>query len=166
MFQRNKKARATGCVYEFFVVNPRRYSKADYKLIVDGIEDTAARQYRQYKTYVNAYIRDKGTAVPYPGLTMDVWQKCIERSLSKKIKTDHQTQEWSSVIETFKVNHQRNGEWVNERAAQDYKKWWRNVAVNEQEVVLKILGERRGHRRALGRVLRSTSRSHSSTTRL
>ncbi|KAL2479603.1 Uncharacterized protein Adt_32569 [Abeliophyllum distichum] len=65
-----QKARATGC--EFFDVNPRRYSKADYKFIVDGIEDTAARRYRQYKAYVNAYIRDKGTAVPYRGLTTDV----------------------------------------------------------------------------------------------
>ncbi|KAL2454655.1 Uncharacterized protein Adt_47843 [Abeliophyllum distichum] len=162
-----QKARATGCVYEFFNVNPRRYSKADYKLIVDGIEDTAARRYRQYKADVNAYIRDKGTAVPYRGLTTDVWENgtC-------------QTQEWPSVIETFKVNHQRNGEWVNERAAQDYEKMveeWEeqtqqasssSVAVNEHDVVLKVLGERRGHRRAVGRVLRGTSRSHSSTTRL
>ncbi|KAL2492720.1 hypothetical protein Adt_28348 [Abeliophyllum distichum] len=67
-----QKARATGCVYEFFDVNPKRYSKADYNLIVDGIEDTAARRYRQYKAYVNACIRDKGTAVPYCGLTTDV----------------------------------------------------------------------------------------------
>ncbi|KAL2502337.1 uncharacterized protein Fot_36185 [Forsythia ovata] len=72
-----QKARATGCVYEFFDVNPRHYSKADYKLIVDGIEDTAAGRYRQYKANVNAYIRDKGTAVPYRGLTADVWEKCI-----------------------------------------------------------------------------------------
>ncbi|KAL2505705.1 Uncharacterized protein Adt_21326 [Abeliophyllum distichum] len=115
-----QKARAMSCVYEFFDVNPRRYSKADYKLIVDGIEDTAARRYRQYKADVNAYIRDKGIAVPYRGLTTDVWEKCIERSSSKKFKRDRQTQEWPSVIETFKVNHQRNGEWVNERAAQDY----------------------------------------------
>ncbi|KAL2456183.1 Uncharacterized protein Adt_46906 [Abeliophyllum distichum] len=119
-----QKARATSCVYEFFDVNLRRYSKADYKLIVDGIEDTAARRYRQYKADVNAYIRDKGTAVPLP------------------------------------------------------KKWWKNgkskrnklapssVAVNEHDVVLKVLGERRGHRRAVGLVLRGTSRSHSSTTRL
>ncbi|KAL2474429.1 Uncharacterized protein Adt_35165 [Abeliophyllum distichum] len=113
-----QKARATGCVYEFFDVNPMCYSKADYKLIVDGIED--ARKYRQYKAYVNAYIRDKDTVVPYLGLTTDIWEKCIERSSSKKFKQDRQTQEWPSVIETFKANHQRNGEWVNERAAQDY----------------------------------------------
>ncbi|KAL2546644.1 hypothetical protein Fot_15904 [Forsythia ovata] len=81
-----QKARATGCVYEFFDVNPRRYSKAYYKLIVDGIEDTAARRFRQYKANVNAYIRDKGTAVPYRGLTADVWEKCIERSSSQKFK--------------------------------------------------------------------------------
>ncbi|KAL2526793.1 Uncharacterized protein Adt_11847 [Abeliophyllum distichum] len=158
-----QKARATSCVYEFFDVNPSRYSKADYKLIVDGIEDTAARRYCQYKADVNAYIRDKGTAVPYRGLTTD---------------RDPQTQEWPSVIETFKVNHQRNGEWVNERAASDYEKMVEereeqtqqasssSVAVNENDVVLKVLGERRGHRRAVGRVLRGTSRSHSSTTRL
>ncbi|KAL2526285.1 Uncharacterized protein Adt_11339 [Abeliophyllum distichum] len=193
-----QKARATGCVYEFFDVNPRRYSKADYKLIVEGIEDIAARRYRQYKSNVNAYIRDyklivegiediaarryrqyksnvnayirdKGTAVPYRGLTTDVWEKCIERSSSKKFKRDRQTQEWPSVIETFKVNHQRNGEWVNERAAQDYEKMVEereeqtqqasssSVAVNENDVVLKVLGERRGHRRAVGRVLRGTS---------
>ncbi|KAL2487464.1 Uncharacterized protein Adt_32220 [Abeliophyllum distichum] len=144
-----KKARATGCVYEYFDVNPSRYSNADYKLIVDGIEDIAARRYRQYKSDVNAYIRDKGTAVPYRGLTTEVWEKCIERSSSQKFKRDPQTQEWPSVIETFKVNHQRNGEWVNERAASDY-----------------VLGERRGHRRAVGRVLRGTSRSHSFNTRL
>ncbi|KAL2465585.1 Uncharacterized protein Adt_41436 [Abeliophyllum distichum] len=171
-----QKASATG--FEFFDVNPRRYSKADYKLIVDGIEDTSARRYRQYKFDVNAYIRDKSTAVPYRGLTTDVWKKCIERSSSKKFKRDRQTQEWSSVIETFKVNHQRNGEWVNERAAQDYEKMVEereeqtqqasssSVAVNEHDVVLKFLGERRGHRRVVGRVLRGTSRSHSSTTRL
>ncbi|KAL2518746.1 Uncharacterized protein Adt_14993 [Abeliophyllum distichum] len=204
-----QKASATSCVYEFFDVNPIRYSKADYKLIVDGIEDTAARRYRQYKADVNAYIRDKGTAVPYRGLTTDVWEKCIERSSSQKFKDismtnkvnrekinytslqgsktivatrfdmrDPQTQEWPSVIETFKVNHQRNGEWVNERAASDYEKMVEereeqtqqasssSVAVNENDVVLKVLGERRGHRRAVGRVLRGTSRSHSSTTRL
>ncbi|KAL2550810.1 GDSL lipase/esterase domain-containing protein [Forsythia ovata] len=71
---------------EFFDINPRRYSKADYKLVVDGIEDTVARRYRQYKANVNAYIRDKGTAVPYRGLTTDVWEKCIERSSSQKFK--------------------------------------------------------------------------------
>ncbi|KAL2492523.1 BRO1 domain-containing protein [Abeliophyllum distichum] len=73
------------CEQEFFDVNPRRYSKADYKLIVDGIEDTATRRYRQYKAKVNAYIRDKGIAVPYHGLMADVWEKCIERSSSKNI---------------------------------------------------------------------------------
>ncbi|KAL2488857.1 Uncharacterized protein Fot_42149 [Forsythia ovata] len=163
-----QKARATGCVHEFSDVNPRRYSKADYKLIVDGIEDTVARRYRQYKANVNAYIRDKGTSVPYRGLTADVWEKCIERSSSKKFKRDRQTQEWPSVIETFKVNHQRKGE----------KKWWRNGKskrsklapaawqLTEHDVVLKVLGERRGHRRVVGWVLRGTSRSHSSTTTL
>ncbi|KAL2553441.1 Uncharacterized protein Fot_07060 [Forsythia ovata] len=90
-----------------------------------------------YKANVNAYIRDKGTAVPYCGLTADVWEKCIERSSSQKFK-EEQTQQASSS----------------------------SVAVNEQDVVLKILGERRGHRRAVGRVLRGTSRSHSSTTTL
>ncbi|KAL2538813.1 TBCC domain-containing protein 1 [Forsythia ovata] len=73
---------------EFFDVNLSRYSKADYKLVVDGIEDTAARRYRQYKANVNAYIRDKGTVVPYHGLTTDVWEKCIERSSSKKFKKE------------------------------------------------------------------------------
>ncbi|KAL2518766.1 Uncharacterized protein Adt_15013 [Abeliophyllum distichum] len=175
---KEQKAHATSCVYEFFDINPRRYSKADYKLIVDDIKDTAARRYRQYKADVNAYIRDKGTAVPYRGLTTDVWEKCIERSSSQKFKRDCQTQEWLSVIETFKVNHQRNGEWVNEKAEQDYEKMVEereertqqasssSVAVNEHDVVLKVLGERRGHLRAVGRVLRGTSRSHSSTTRL
>ncbi|KAL2474676.1 Uncharacterized protein Adt_35412 [Abeliophyllum distichum] len=81
-----QKARATGCVYEFFDVNSRRYSKADYKLIFDGIEDIAARRYRHYKANGNAYIRDKGIAVPYRGLTADVWEKCIECSSSKKFK--------------------------------------------------------------------------------
>ncbi|KAL2532790.1 hypothetical protein Adt_06141 [Abeliophyllum distichum] len=53
--------------------------KADYN-------DIAARRYRQYKAYVNAYIRDKGTIVPYRGLTTDVWEKCIECTTSKKFK--------------------------------------------------------------------------------
>ncbi|KAL2548580.1 Uncharacterized protein Fot_10110 [Forsythia ovata] len=124
-----QKARATGCVYEFFDVNPRRYSKADYKLVVDGIEDTAARRFRQYKANVNAYIRDKGIAVPYRGLTAD--EKMVE-------EREEQTQQASSS----------------------------GVVVNEYDVVLKVLRERRGHRRAVGRVLRGTSRSHSSTTTL
>ncbi|KAL2461304.1 hypothetical protein Adt_44724 [Abeliophyllum distichum] len=41
-----------------------------------------------------------------------------------------------------------------------------SVAVNKYDVVLKVLGERRGHRHAVGRILMGTSRSHSSTTRL
>ncbi|KAL2551376.1 Uncharacterized protein Fot_04995 [Forsythia ovata] len=104
-----QKARATGCVYEFFDVNPRHYSKADYKLIVDGIEDTAARQYRQYNAN----------------------EKMVE-------EWEEQTQQASSS----------------------------GVAVNEHDVVLKVLGERRGRRRAVGRVLRGTSRSHLSTRTL
>ncbi|KAL2486422.1 hypothetical protein Adt_31178 [Abeliophyllum distichum] len=40
------------------------------------------------------------------------------------------------------------------------------VAVNEHDVVLKVLGERRGHPHAVGLVLRGTSRSHSFTTTL
>ncbi|KAL2508027.1 Uncharacterized protein Fot_31674 [Forsythia ovata] len=139
-----QKARATGCIYEFFDVNPRHYSNADYKLIVDGIEDTAARRYRQYKANVNAYIRDKGTAVPYRGLTADVWEKCIERSSSKKFKE----------------------KMVEEREEQTQQASSSGVAVNEHDVVLKVLGERRGHRRAVGRVLRGTSRSYSSNTTL
>ncbi|KAL2508338.1 uncharacterized protein Fot_31985 [Forsythia ovata] len=139
-----QKARATGCVYEFFDVNPRHYSKAHYKLTVDGIEDTAARRYHQYKANVNAYIRDKGAAVPYRGLTADVWEKCIERSSSKKFKE----------------------KMVEEREEQTQQASSSGVAVNENDVVLKVLGERRGHRRAVGRVLRGTSRSHSSTTTL
>ncbi|KAL2492482.1 Uncharacterized protein Adt_28110 [Abeliophyllum distichum] len=114
---------------EFFDINPRRYSKANYKLVVDGTEDTAARLYRQYMANVNAYIRDKGTALPYRGLTADVWEKCIERSLRK------------------------NGGGTGR-------------AVNEHNVVLMVLGDRRGHRRAVERILRGTYRSHSSTMTL
>ncbi|KAL2529078.1 Uncharacterized protein Fot_21679 [Forsythia ovata] len=131
-------------IKEYFDVNPSRYSNDDYKLIVDGIEDIAARRYRQYKSDVNAYIRDKGTAVPYRGLTTEVWEKCIERSSSQKFKE----------------------KMVEEREEQTQQASSSSVAVNENDVVLKVLGERRGHRRAVGRVLRGTSRSHSSTTRL
>ncbi|KAL2502285.1 Uncharacterized protein Fot_36133 [Forsythia ovata] len=53
------------------------------RLQADCQTDTAARRYRQYKANVNAYIRDKGTAVPYRGLTAVVWEKCIERSSSE-----------------------------------------------------------------------------------
>ncbi|KAL2480574.1 hypothetical protein Adt_33540 [Abeliophyllum distichum] len=41
-----------------------------------------------------------------------------------------------------------------------------SVTVNEHDIVLKVLGERSGHWRAVGQVVRGTSRSHSSTTRL
>ncbi|KAL2466592.1 Uncharacterized protein Adt_42443 [Abeliophyllum distichum] len=153
-----QNARATGCIYEFFDVNPRRYSKADYKLIVDGIEDTAARRYRQYKADVNAYIRDKGTIVPYRGLTTDVWEKCIERSSSQKFKRDRQTQEWPSV---------------KERAAQDYNGKIKRSKLapaawqlTSTTLFLRSWERGRGHRHAVGRVLRGTSHSHSSTTRL
>ncbi|KAL2480113.1 hypothetical protein Adt_33079 [Abeliophyllum distichum] len=112
-----QNTRATGCIYESFDVNPRCYSKADYKLVVDGIKDTAARRYREYKANVNAYIRDKG--------------KLVE-------EREAQTQQTSSS----------------------------GVVVNEHNVVLKVLGDYRGHRRAVGRVLRGTSISHSSTTTL
>ncbi|KAL2491625.1 hypothetical protein Adt_27253 [Abeliophyllum distichum] len=55
---------------------------------------------------------------------------------------------------------------VEEREEKTQQASSSNVAVNEHEVVLKVLGERKGHRRAVGRVLRGTSRSYSSTTRL
>ncbi|KAL2474430.1 Uncharacterized protein Adt_35166 [Abeliophyllum distichum] len=55
---------------------------------------------------------------------------------------------------------------VEEREEQTQQTSSSSVAVNEHDVVLKVLGERRGHRRAVGRVLRGTSRSHSSTTRM
>ncbi|KAL2530312.1 Uncharacterized protein Fot_22913 [Forsythia ovata] len=55
---------------------------------------------------------------------------------------------------------------VEEREEQTQQASSSGVAVNEHDVVLKVLGERRGHRRAVGRVLRGTSRSHSSTTTL
>ncbi|KAL2539832.1 Uncharacterized protein Adt_00810 [Abeliophyllum distichum] len=168
-----QKARATGCVYEYFDVNPSRYSNADYKLIVDGIEDIAARRYRQYKSDVNAYIRDKGTAVPYRGLTTELFisyayvYSGTARPRSGRVSLKH-----------LKSTISEMASGVNERAASDYEKMVEeredqtqqasssSVAVNENDVVLKVLGERRGHRRAVGRVLRGTSRSHSSTTRL
>ncbi|KAL2492383.1 hypothetical protein Adt_28011 [Abeliophyllum distichum] len=55
---------------------------------------------------------------------------------------------------------------VEEREEQTEQASFSSVAVNEHDVVLKVLGERREHWRAVGRVLRGTSRSHSSTTRL
>ncbi|KAL2492719.1 hypothetical protein Adt_28347 [Abeliophyllum distichum] len=55
---------------------------------------------------------------------------------------------------------------VEKREEQTQQASSSSVAVNEHDVVLKVLGERRGHRRAVGRVLRGTSRSHSSTTTL
>ncbi|KAL2454091.1 hypothetical protein Adt_48412 [Abeliophyllum distichum] len=55
---------------------------------------------------------------------------------------------------------------VEEREEQTQQASSNGVAVNEHDVGLKVLGERRGHRRAFGRVLRGTSRSHSSTTTL
>ncbi|KAL2538277.1 Histone H4 [Forsythia ovata] len=53
---------------------------------------------------------------------------------------------------------------VEEREEQMQQASSSGVAFNEHDVVLEVLGERRGHRRAVGRVLRGTSRSHSSTT--
>ncbi|KAL2518424.1 hypothetical protein Adt_14671 [Abeliophyllum distichum] len=55
---------------------------------------------------------------------------------------------------------------VEEREEQTQQASSSSVAVIEHDVVLKVLREMRGHRRAVGRVLRGTSRSHSSTTRL
>ncbi|KAL2492091.1 Uncharacterized protein Adt_27719 [Abeliophyllum distichum] len=55
---------------------------------------------------------------------------------------------------------------VEERKEQTQQASSSGVAVNGHDVVLKVLGERRRHRRAIGRVLRGTSRSHSSTTTL
>ncbi|KAL2542664.1 Uncharacterized protein Adt_03642 [Abeliophyllum distichum] len=55
---------------------------------------------------------------------------------------------------------------VEEREEQTQQATSSSVAVNEHDVVLKVLGERRGHRRAVGRVLRGTFHSHSSITRL
>ncbi|KAL2486116.1 Uncharacterized protein Adt_30872 [Abeliophyllum distichum] len=55
---------------------------------------------------------------------------------------------------------------VEEREEQTQQASSSNVAVNGHDVVLKILGERRGHRRTVGRVLKGIFRSHSSTTRL
>ncbi|KAL2489367.1 Uncharacterized protein Fot_42659 [Forsythia ovata] len=55
---------------------------------------------------------------------------------------------------------------VDEREEQTQQASSSGVVVNEHDIVLKVLGERRGHRRAVGRVLRGTSRSHSSTTTL
>ncbi|KAL2492524.1 hypothetical protein Adt_28152 [Abeliophyllum distichum] len=53
---------------------------------------------------------------------------------------------------------------VEEREEQTQQASSSGVAVNEHDVVLKVLGERMGHRRAVGRVLNGTSRSHSSST--
>ncbi|KAL2454089.1 hypothetical protein Adt_48410 [Abeliophyllum distichum] len=55
---------------------------------------------------------------------------------------------------------------VEEREEQTQQASSNGVAVNEHDVVLKVLGERREHRRVVGQVLRGTSRSHSSTTTL
>ncbi|KAL2526457.1 Uncharacterized protein Adt_11511 [Abeliophyllum distichum] len=55
---------------------------------------------------------------------------------------------------------------VEEREEQTQQASSSSVAVNEHDIVLKVLGERRGHRRAVGQVLRGTFHSYSSTTRL
>ncbi|KAL2488600.1 Uncharacterized protein Fot_41892 [Forsythia ovata] len=55
---------------------------------------------------------------------------------------------------------------VEEREEQTQQASSSGMAVNEHDVVLKVLGKRRGHRRAVGQVLRGTSRFHSSTTTL
>ncbi|KAL2488582.1 GDSL esterase/lipase [Forsythia ovata] len=55
---------------------------------------------------------------------------------------------------------------VEEREEQMQQASSSGMAVNEHDVVHKVLGKRRRHRRAVGRVLRGTSRCHSSTTTL
>ncbi|KAL2513070.1 hypothetical protein Adt_18670 [Abeliophyllum distichum] len=55
---------------------------------------------------------------------------------------------------------------VEEREEQMQQASSSGVAVNEHNIVLKVLGERRGHRRTVGRVLKGISRSHSSSTTL
>ncbi|KAL2526551.1 Uncharacterized protein Adt_11605 [Abeliophyllum distichum] len=55
---------------------------------------------------------------------------------------------------------------VEDREEQTQQASSSRVAVNEHDVVHKVLGEWRGHRRAVERVLKDTSHPHSSTTRL
>ncbi|KAL2497381.1 putative harbinger transposase-derived nuclease [Abeliophyllum distichum] len=78
--------------------------------------------------------------------------------------------EKEEIAATNFAPHVRNIEWDQFRDDIAHKQTQQasssGVAVNEDDVVLKVLGERRGHRRAVGLVLRGTSRSHSFTTTL
>ncbi|KAL2520894.1 Uncharacterized protein Fot_24817 [Forsythia ovata] len=60
----------------------------------------------------------------------------------------------------------RQEKMVEKREEQTQQTSSSGVAVNEHDIVLKVLGVRRGHRHAVGQVLRGISYSHSSTMTL
>ncbi|KAL5544807.1 hypothetical protein UlMin_008591 [Ulmus minor] len=95
---------------------------------------------------------------------------------ARHAKRNPETQQLPSIIESFKTYHTtKKGQWVNEVAEQDYARLTQELEaqsqeatssgaeVDEHEVTRRVLGERRGHQRAVGRLLRGDGSSFAST---
>ncbi|KAL5569268.1 hypothetical protein UlMin_025843 [Ulmus minor] len=95
---------------------------------------------------------------------------------ARHAKRNPETQQLPSIVESFKTYHTtKKGEWVNEVAEQDYARLAQELEtqtqeaassgaeVDEHEVTRRVLGERRGHQRAIGRLLRGDGSSFATT---
>ncbi|KAL5570056.1 hypothetical protein UlMin_026631 [Ulmus minor] len=95
---------------------------------------------------------------------------------ARHAKRNPETQQLPSIVESFKTYHTtKKGEWVNEVAEQDYARLTQELEAQTQEaassgaevdehaVTRRVLGERRGHQRAVGRLLRGDGSSFAST---
>ncbi|KAL5580670.1 hypothetical protein UlMin_013112 [Ulmus minor] len=83
-------------------------------------------------------------------------------------KRNPETQQLPSIVESFKTYHTtKKGQWVNEVAEQDYAQTQEATSsgaeVDEHEMTRRVLGERRGHQRAVGRLLRGDRSSFATT---
>ncbi|KAL5551615.1 hypothetical protein UlMin_001791 [Ulmus minor] len=95
---------------------------------------------------------------------------------ARHAKRNPETQQLPSIVESFKTYHTtKKGQWVNEVTEQDYARLTQeletqtqeaassSVEVDEHEVTRRVLGERRGHQRAVGRLLRGDGSSFATT---
>ncbi|KAL5553357.1 hypothetical protein UlMin_040758 [Ulmus minor] len=87
---------------------------------------------------------------------------------------NRETEEWPTLVSSWKTFHtNKKGEWVNATAAQDYEELQTQTQeamssgteVDERAVTRRVLGERRGHEKGVGRILKGLGSSPSSTTR-
>ncbi|KAL5575965.1 hypothetical protein UlMin_017664 [Ulmus minor] len=122
----------------------------------------------QERSEKNKANRDKSK---YPSL-----HRTRTYAAARHAKRNPETQQLPSVVESFKTYHTtKKGEWVNEVAEQDYARLAHELEtqtqeaasssaeVDEHEVTRRVLGERRGHQRAIGRLLRGDGSSFATT---